>query len=48
MKPDDERLTRLHEALVERVEQLVSGEDFMRFVAPLCQPEVRQLLLLIY
>lgn len=33
MKPDDERLTRLHEALVERVEQLVSGEDFMRFVA---------------
>jgi len=33
VKPDDERLTRLHEALVERVEQLVSGEDFMRFVA---------------
>ena len=33
MKPDDERLTRLHEALVERVEQLVSGEDFIRFVA---------------
>ena len=33
MKPDDERLTRLHEALVERVEQLVSGDDFMRFVA---------------
>ena len=33
MKPDDERLARLHEALVERVEQLVSGEDFMRFVA---------------
>ena len=33
MKADDERLTRLHEALVERVEQLVSGDDFMRFVA---------------
>ena len=33
MKPDDERLTRLHEALVERVGQLVSGEDFIRFVA---------------
>ncbi|MCW2750386.1 MAG: uncharacterized protein JWR83_1496 [Aeromicrobium sp.] len=33
MKPDDERLTRLHEALVERVEQLVSGDDFIRFVA---------------
>jgi hypothetical protein len=33
MKPDDERLTRLHEALVERVAQLVSGDDFIRFVA---------------
>jgi hypothetical protein len=33
MRPDDERLTRLHEALVERVEQVVSGEDFMLFVA---------------
>ena len=33
MRPDDERLTRLHEALVERVEQLVTGDDFMRFVA---------------
>ena len=32
MKPDDERLVRLHEALVERVEQLVTGDDFMRFV----------------
>ena len=33
MKPDDERLARLHEALVERVQEVVSGDDFIRFVA---------------
>jgi hypothetical protein len=33
MKADDERLARLHEVLVARVTELVSGEDFMAFVA---------------